>query len=244
MFRLITRRASRAAAAAIGALAEAIDADDDSTSAGRRSEQEEICEKESLPSESDNDLDDGGGGKDGSANVNHRDQSLGLTGLAHDDDPFELRQGPSTVIHPHSPRGHVCESGGATPRILNGDDAPIVETVNEEEEEAEEEEEVRGPNYNEWEGVPPNPFENHCNFNDCPFVGEEEDEPEDDDSNPTEWKATEMRASHFRYFRVCYSFTATSTNIFSIQLALSDWASTKQISTWKRTTGQKLLELL
>ena len=70
-----------------------------------------------------------------------------------------------------------------------------METVDDDEEE---EEEMSGPNFDEWEGEPPNSYSSLDNFDNYPNIGEEEDDPEEKDANPTEWKETKMRARHFR----------------------------------------------
>lgn len=95
------------------------------------------------------------------------------------------------MLRPHSPPGKAGTGRGATPRTLNAGDAQLWKLW------IEEEEEVPGPNYDEWVGVQPNPYDGLDNFNNCPDVGEEEDDPEDEDDNPTEWTETKMCASHF-----------------------------------------------
>ena len=169
--------------------------DGDAELAAQLAQEEFEREEESGPTGFPNDMEEDGGGKDDGggkvAAATERSDPSHLEGP--DNESIHITQGPGSVLHPQSPRGRTGASLEATPRVLHGSEAPTVEEV------LEDDEEVPGPNFAEWEGVQPNPFEDYRNFDDCPPVGEEEDELDGDDIDRTMWKATKMQSSHFRY---------------------------------------------
>merc|ERR1712157_532067 len=130
----------------------------------------------------DADESDDGGGKDGAVNVR-----------AHLYDGYEppadhvSRQGPGTTIHPQSPRegGQVDDS--VTPRVLHpAHSATVLDG-----------EQQHGINYDEFEGVEANLYDNNMGFDDAPDIGEDEDEEEDSGMNPSEWRKTPMKGKDF-----------------------------------------------
>ena len=169
-------RVRQVVAKAVGILAAAAASEADD--AASIQEEEIAADEDARTPDAPHDSEDGGG------NIS--------SSVRHDDDeppPLVCRQGPGTALHPQSPREDGQLDSNVTPRVLNSSSTATDDDIEPE----------RGLNYDEYEGVDANPYDDNIGFDDAPDVGEDEDDPEDPGLNPTDWRKTPMQVKDFRY---------------------------------------------